>query len=215
MAKHSHNFEDLTGRRFGRWTVREYAGRVDSVTRWICECDCGARLMVRALNLKTGGSRSCGCLRVDVSKETNWKHGHSSWRRGPTSEYRIYHKMLRRCFKETDPKYHRYGGRGITVCDRWRGPEGFINFFADMGSRPGLGYSIDRIDNDGNYEPGNCRWATVLQQARNKSTVTMVEWKGKRISLPDACDEEGLSLDTVYNRIKYLGWEVERALSVR
>lgn len=151
---------DLTGMRFGRLVVTELApsmvvsGR--SRRHWRCSCDCGEVVTVIALALISGGTKSCGCFRLDRITT----HGMTG-----TPEYRSWRSMLQRCMNVSSNRYMNYGGRGISVCDRWMD---FANFFSDMGSRPSLDYSLDRIDNDGNYEPGNCRWATRSEQQRNK-----------------------------------------------
>lgn len=123
---------------------------------WKFRCDCGNEIVTFANAVRTGQSKSCGCTRT----EAKIKHG-----RAGTPVYVTWGNMLRRCYDERSRSYGYYGGRGITVCERWKT---FENFLQDMGGRPGNEYSIDRIDNDGNYEPGNCRWSTAKQQAMNR-----------------------------------------------
>jgi len=132
------------------------------------------------------------------------KHGLSK-----TIEYRTWYAMLQRCRNPRNPAFGRYGGRGITVCDRW---QLFENFYADTGPRPTLRHSIDRIDNDGNYEPGNCRWATTHEQARNRSDNYLIEWRGETRCLSEWCEIVGLTYSTVKGRLDS-GWPVERALT--
>jgi hypothetical protein len=153
---------DLTGKKFSKLTVESEAGR-DSYGRaqWLCVCDCGERVIIGSNNLRTGNSKSCGCVKRQwlESGKANRTHGmtktgaHVSWR-----------KMIERCEKTYCRRYADYGGRGIKVCDRWKV---FENFYADMGDRP-EGMSLDRIDVNGNYEPSNCRWATPQQQRANR-----------------------------------------------
>jgi hypothetical protein len=117
-----------------------------------------------------------------------------------TTEYRIWRHMLNRCYREADTDYHRWGGRGITVCDRWR--YSFEMFFADMGERPSPKHSIDRMNNDGNYEPSNCRWATSSEQCRNRSSNVRVEHDGQSRTIIEWSEETGLSYMTIYKRLK-------------
>jgi len=123
--------------------------------------------------------------------------------------YRSYIGILSRCFNKRDPLYKDYGGRGIQVCESWS--RSFINFLKDMGERP-KGLSIDRIDNDGNYEPENCRWATIKQQIRNRRCTVVVEWDGKPVCLGDLCDQKEMPRDLIYRRM-IRGWSLEKAIS--
>lgn len=164
----------LVGNRFGRLlVVREEppiitGGR--SKTNYRVRCDCGAETTVVGDNLRSGHTRSCGCLHQENTETANLKHGATSKGRAP--EYHIWATMIQRCTNPNSERYPRYGARGIMVCDRWRfgeeGRTGFECFIQDVGWRPAPDLSIDRIDNDGNYEPSNCRWATRSEQQRNK-----------------------------------------------
>lgn len=124
---------------------------------YLCKCACGNSTLVRRSNLLSGRTRSCGCFRKGRPRS----HGMSY-----SVEWRTWHNMRQRCYNQKNKSYQFYGGRGIVVCERWL--ESFENFFEDMGFRPGAKYSIDRINNDGNYEPSNCRWATAYEQNANK-----------------------------------------------
>jgi hypothetical protein len=149
----------LPGDRFGR-LVLTIGSRTASNNREVfCRCDCGEWTWVRVTRLRLGKTKSCGCRRRDA----HLTHGQSC-RGAMTPVYRVWGNMVKRCTNTRNPAYPYYGGRGIRVCERWRT---FENFFADMGPRP-PGLSIDRIDNDGNYEPGNCRWATAVEQRHNR-----------------------------------------------
>ena len=187
---------DLTGQKFGRLTVVSHAGRdKHGNAKWNCVCDCGAERTVIGSSLRSGGSLSCGCWQRDLARSRAGqatKHGMHS-----TPTYYSWTNMLTRCNNPNFRQYQNYGGRGIKVCERWLE---FANFLEDMGERP-EGTTLDRIDNDGNYEPGNCRWATQEEQLYNRtSTVT---WQGK--TLLEWHKETGMNYYTMYSRLKRYG----------
>lgn len=164
---------DETGNKYGRLIVVKKSDRRSGnrCIYWICECECGNKYEVRSDALRGGITRSCGCLISDSTRQRMTVHGHSA--RGQiTSTYRSWQGSIGRCTNPNNPAWEYYGGRGIKVCNSWR--ESFENFLADMGECP-EGYSIDRIDNDGNYEPGNCRWASKTQQSRNSRFTRLSE----------------------------------------
>jgi len=184
-------FVDCTGEVFGRLIVvsrapKDKAGR----HRWLCRCQCGTLLTVRTGNLRRGTTKSCGCLRKEAARLRFTKHGLHQ-----TSTYKIWKGMRIRCRNINYAKWGDYGGRGIRVCERW---ENFENFLADMGSHPS-GTSIERIDNDGDYEPGNCLWATQTVQSRNTRRNRRVTVCGKQMLIMDACDVYGVQKTSVWS----------------
>lgn len=157
---------DLTGQRFERLLVLSLHHRTYGQYYWTCRCDCGKETVASTAVLRRGTTRSCGCFKRENTSRLKKTHGHSHCADGkPSRTYRAWQGMMSRCYTPTAKRYEDWGGRGIRVCDRWHE---FENFLADMGECP-AGLSIDRFpDNDGNYEPGNCRWANAQQQADNK-----------------------------------------------
>ena len=175
----SNYVKDLTGQKFSRLTVIEFSRIAGGEANWKCKCSCGAISFVRGTDLRSGSTKSCGCFRLEIlrRKGKNFKHGHTIG--GLSPEYKAWVNLVYRCGNPQHPSFKYYGGRGITVCDRWLGS--FPSFLADMGTRPGPKYSIDRIDNDGGYCKENCRWATKKEQCLNRRGSLTVEqreeWK--------------------------------------
>lgn len=165
---------DLTGHRFGRLLVlgRHPENTAAGKRRWVCQCDCSTEVIAVGSNLLSGMWISCGCARTDRISAQAKTHGLSH-----TPEYRHWKTMRRRCYDSNQPDYARYGAKGIRVCNRWR--NSFPNFLADMGPKPGPGYTIDRLDSTGNYAPDNCRWATPTEQGCNTSRVLRFTYKNE------------------------------------
>lgn len=153
---------ELTGLRFGRLLVLAREGSAQRRAMWRCQCDCGNSALVPSGELTRGKTKSCGCWRREAPTITKRRHGYAR-----TPLYNVWRGMLNRCENVNQPHYERYGGRGIRVCERWHD---FVNFLADMGDRPSPQHSLERIDNNGHYEPGNVRWATASEQRRNART---------------------------------------------
>lgn len=183
-----------------------------------CLCECGNTVIVLKYDVLNGKTQSCGCFSREVSAENMRKSStvHGSF---GSKEWNSWHSMMERCFKPEAMGYENYGGRGITVCDRWlntagRGSGGFVNFFADVGKAPSLEHTLDRIDPNGNYAPENVRWATKKEQARNRRTNRLVAAFGKTQCLAAWAEETGSSDTTISLRI-LKGWSPERALTNR
>lgn len=175
--------QDIVGQRFGRLVVKTRAGRKGSKALWLCGCDCGADHTVAGQYLRQGKSRSCGCLQREETAARRLVHGGTT-KAARWPEWGVWRQMIVRCTRKADLKFPYYGGRGIAVCERWKkgesGLTGFQCFIADMGRRPEPALQIDRRDNDGNYEPANCHWATAKQQAANR--------RARGTALPNAND---------------------------
>lgn len=188
-------FIDITGQRFNNWRVIKYNG-IDKhkLSIWECLCDCGKIAIVTGNNLKRNKSKSCGCL-IDGSNSKT--HGLRN-----TSEYSVWSSMKKRCLDLKSKRYKDYGGRGIKICERWLK---FENFYKDMGERPSKEYSLERIDNNGNYCPENCKWATRKEQANNRrSNLKILNTETNEIykTLTEAAIFNNISAKTLWNQLK-------------
>ncbi len=192
------NFKDLSGQKFGKLLVLRHTGQVNGRTRYDCLCDCGKMSNVDATCLKSGNTKTCGCGIVDACRKRSTTHGQQKIG-NRTPEYRAWRHVKSRCLNPNVHNYNKYGGRGIKVCDRWI--NSFENFFADMGERPSKTHSIDRINVDGNYEPINCRWATIKEQAYNKTNTVRVEFEGDLLTVPDFVKAVGGNYDSFYSYV--------------
>lgn len=197
---------NLTGQKFGRLTVIELLSeRKNAEKVYRCKCDCGNYTNVRSGSLKQGLTRSCGCLGREQVISCNTTHG-----KRYTRIYGIWKTMKTRCNNKNSPKYKNYGSRGIVVCDEWRNDfEAFYNWAMNNGYRDDL--SIDRIDNDGNYSPDNCKWSTPKQQVRNRRNTVCLTYNRETKSLAEWCEILNLNYHTVYDRHKH-GWSTKDIL---
>lgn len=187
---------EMIGKKYGRLTVLSKLP-YEKQTRYLCRCDCGTEKVFQGANIRNGVSLSCGCLRREKTAEYNSKTKRTH-NMSKTREYKIWAGMIARCSVD-HPRNSAHYGSGIKVCSRWMV---FENFIADMGARPSSRHSIDRIDNKGNYEPGNCRWATSSTQTRNTRYNIYVEHNGQTKILADWADEFGISRATIYWRYR-------------
>lgn len=195
----------MIGHRFTRWLVlAEIPERRNGKRCYQCRCDCGAESICVAGNLRSGISKSCGCLKSERIHDAKFVHGRDTSDR----TYQCWSSMRDRCNNPSTRKYNRYGGRGIRVCDRWGS---FPNFLSDMGECPPR-LTLERKNNDGNYEPSNCRWATRREQSLNKSTTRHVTAFGETKPLTVWTEEKQISFLAVWKRLKR-GWPAERALT--
>lgn len=199
----------LSGDRFRRLVAVKLAPRgARGEERWSFRCDCGTTKTIVARSVRSGLTNSCGCFGTERRRDPNLKHrthGHAKSR-----VYSIWAGMIQRCTDPNQPaKFRRYGARGIRVCERWRT---FENFLADMGEPPSRRHSIDRINNEGHYEPGNCRWADQSQQNNNTRANRLLTFAGKTQTQSEWAKETGMSQFALHQRLAH-GWSVERALT--
>ena len=193
---------DLSGQQFHYWTVLDRAGStLAKKATWNCICQCGTTRIVVGSDLKKGASKSCGCHQKEVASSI-CVHGMAD-----TQEYSIWCAMKARCQNSKVSNYHNYGGRGISVCERW---ETFENFYADMGDCGGL--TIERIDTNGDYEPSNCRWATRKEQGNNKRNNRLLSFDGLTLTVQQWADRIGIGEATIRKRLR-LGWSTAKALT--
>lgn len=196
---------DLTGERFGRLMVVS-ATRLKGKLAWECDCDCGNTHIVQSKYLHAGKVNSCGCIRRERSRSgvAAFKHGHCSH-----PLYNVWRGLHERCYNEKTESYRHYGGRGIKVCERW---SDFKNFLKDMGERPLPTDTIDRIDNNGDYEPDNCRWADHKTQCRNRRTNHLLTCDGQTKTLAEWAEITGIGYATIKTRVDNLGWSDSAAI---
>lgn len=197
--------DNLTGMRYGKLTCVSSFSK-NKKTYWNCICDCGNKTIVYSGHLKNGHTKSCGCWSVEALISRSTTHGKTR-----TRLYKIYHHMNERCYSPKAINYKNYGARGIKICDEWKNDfTAFYNWAIANGYDDKL--SIDRIDNDGNYEPNNCRWVTRKKQCNNRRSNRLIECNGKIQTLQEWADETNINSNTITLRLKR-NWTIERALS--
>lgn len=196
---------DLKGHKFGRLTVSERAEKLNNRTAWICKCECGNIAVVNTDPLRAGKTKSCGCIAKELVTNLNLSHGQKRNRKA-SREYKSWQHAKSRCFVSSNRKYKIYGARGITMCDRWA--NSFMSFYEDMGPCP-QGMTLDRIDVNGNYEPGNCRWATPKEQSRNIRKNVIVNFKGRPLTLVEFSEKIGANYKTVHRLYRYQKMNVD------
>jgi hypothetical protein len=198
-------FIDRTGQTYGQLTVLRFTRKNERLQAfWMCRCSCGNEKEIFGGNLHSGSARSCGCLKLAGN---NLRHGHS--RNGKQSaEYICWVSMRGRVLNPGNDRFEDYGGRGITICKRW---DDFENFLADMGPKPSAAMSIDRIEVNGNYEPGNCQWGTKEEQARNKRNSALITFNDETLCVATWSERLGIPYATLHARLQV--WPVEKAFT--
>lgn len=200
------SFIDLTGKEFGRLSViKEDVRLINKPSKWACECSCGSIVIVLGHLLRSGKTKSCGCLSRELASSRSKTHGLSK-----SSTYKSWSGAKDRVLRPGNPKYPSYGGRGIKMCQRWL--NSFENFLADMGEKPSSAHSIERINNDGDYCPENCKWATNVEQSANRRSASIITANGKTQSLSEWAKETGIHRVTIFRRLQ-LGWSPDVAVS--
>lgn len=196
---------DISGNKFGRLTALKVDHSDGHSNFWLCKCECGNLIVVRLQHLRQGMTKSCGCLQREICKTRGEKSkiGERTRTHGLSNHplHNVWNGMKTRCYNRNHKYFHRYGGRGISVCDAWR--DNFLDFYnwcVDHGYKNGM--TVDRIDNDGDYKPSNCRLVDYVEQANNRSNTIYVIHNGKSYTISDICKLTGLKRRTVYERIK-------------
>lgn len=197
---------DLTGKRFGKLTVISFNSMRGTRSYWNCVCDCGNEKAVGSDHLKNGDIVSCGCVQKSTLPPVNKKHGMSN-----TRLYTIWALMKSRCYNPSRKEYPRYGGRGIKVCDEWMEFDSFMRWAVDNGYSEDL--TLDRVNNDGDYTPSNCRWASRKVQSFNRSTNRYITHNGQTKTITQWAADNNIPYYILKKRIDVLNWDFERAIS--
>lgn len=198
-------FKNLIGNKYGRLTVIGPSEMRGKHRYWLCRCRCRTEKYICASNLYSKKTQSCGCLNKEMFSARSCTHNKSK-----TITYSVWKGIRKRCLNSKDKNYHNYGGRGILICKRW---DKYENFYSDMGERPSLGHTIARRDNNGNYEPENCRWALKKIQANNCRSNILITHSGLTLTVSEWADRSLVSYHTFWQRLYRLNWDIERALN--
>lgn len=198
----------IAGEKIGRLVVVSPSMKAGKKTTWLCRCDCGKEVVVRTSDLRSGKSRSCGCLHLEVIST----HGHAS-HKGRSHEYLAWSNMKSRCLGENGPRFDDYGGRGIGICERWL--HSFESFLADMGPRPSKDHSVERIENHLGYSPENCRWATRREQQANRRTSQKFSYRGRLVIMAELSRLSGVSETSLRYRVFRMGLSPDEAVAYR
>lgn len=204
-------FIDLTNRKFNMLTVKErVSNSKQGKARWKCLCKCGNYCIVESSKLLNETTKSCGCYRKSRIGDESRKHGKTR-----TKIYKTWCHIKQRCFDKNDTRYNDWGGRGITICDEWKDDfQAFCDYVSKLENFGKVGYSIDRINNDGNYEPGNVRWVTKIVQNNNTRRNHYLTYNGKTQTIAQWAEELGINPYMVYSRINKYHWSVKDALTI-
>jgi hypothetical protein len=191
---------DLVGNFYTNLLVlKRVVGKDVKNSYWLCRCVCGKGVVVSGINLKSGNTKSCGCITYTLGGKSK------------TPEFLVWQSMVQRCYNDKHKRYSKYGARGIKVCQKWK--DSFLNFIDDMGKCP-KGLSLDRIDNDGDYTPENCAWRTIEEQNNNRGSYNrVIEFNGDSGTISQMARRYGIRVSTLFQRIDRLGWSVKKALT--
>lgn len=199
---------DLTGEKFGKWEVLKRDDNLNGKPGWLCRCECGTIRVVSGSNLRMGASCNCGCVRSEKIEARNTTHGRSE-----TRLYKIWCGVKERTANPKNPAYKWYGERGVSMCDEWQDFTEFEKWADRSGYASHL--SLDRINNSGNYEPNNCRWATPKQQANNTRKNNLLTYNGETHTVSEWARITGIGRSTISNRVNRDGWSAEKALTTK
>ncbi len=191
---------NMMGKKSGRLTVLSRESSKRNNAMWLCQCDCGNKKIVSGHDLRSGHTRSCGCLSRERTSKINRTHGMSCLK-----AYGVWHDMIARCLNKKNKSYHNYGGRGIAVCDRWLR---FENFYKDMGNPP-EGLTLERVDNSKGYFPKNCNWVTQKEQTNNSRKNIVITYEGQKRTMTQWAEALGMKTATLSYRIKH--WPIKKA----